>query len=179
MKISETIYPNIDKQLELSLQNVVKGIQQNPDQSKAVFKAKSRLRNGFLAKIDIRDFSFVSDEPKNLGGTNLGPSPVEYVLGAFAACQEIVIKAYATVLGIDLVSVQVDVEGNLNLNGFLNLTDDRAGFTDVKYKTTVETKETDPEKLQQLEELSTERCPVLDIIKNPVPTAGSIEFKKP
>lgn len=178
MSTIETVKIQQNQQLEQVLLNLIKGIQNNPNQANATFRAKSRLESGFLAEVDVRDFRFLSDEPADLGGTDQGPNPVEYVLGAFAACQEIVIKAYATVLGIELVSVQVEVEGDLDLHGFLNLTDDRAGFTGVRYRTTIETNETDSEKLKQLEEFSVRRCPVLDIIQNPVPLEGSVTFKQ-
>jgi uncharacterized OsmC-like protein len=178
MSSIETVKLQQNQQLEQALLNLIKGIQNDPTQANATFRAKSRLEEGFLAEVDVRDFSFLSDEPADLGGTDRGPNPVEYVLGAFAACQEIVIKAYATVLGIELASVQVDVEGDLDLHGFLNLTDERAGFTGVRYKTIIETNETDPEKLKQLEEFSVRRCPVLDIIQNPVSLEGSVTFKQ-
>ncbi|MGF1671153.1 MAG: OsmC family protein, partial [Balneolaceae bacterium] len=115
-------------------------------------------------------------EPEGLGGTDAGPNPVEYVLGALAACQEIVIKAHAVALGIDVKEVSVEVEGNIDLNGFLNLSDARAGFTDINYITKIKTDEKNPEKLEQLRELSFSRCPVLDIIKNPVPVNGEVQF---
>lgn len=178
MSTLESIKPQQQNvQLEQALLNLIKGIQNDPKQANAIFRAKSRLENGFLAEVEVRNFSFISDEPENLGGTNIGPNPVEYVLGAFAACQEIVIKAYATVLGIEVSSVQVEVEGDLNLHGFLNLTEERAGFTGVRYKTIIETNETDSKKLQQLKTLSVSRCPVLDIIQNPVHVEGSVTFK--
>lgn len=179
MSTTESIKSNQNKQLEEVLLNLIRGIQDDPNQANALFRARSSLKDGFLATVDVRDFSFLSDEPENLGGTDKGPNPVEYVLGAFAACQEIVIKAYATVLGINLSSVRVEVEGDLDLHGFLNLTDERAGFTGVRYKTIIETDETDPEKLKQLKEFSVRRCPVLDIIQNPVPLDGSVTFKQP
>lgn len=176
MSTIETIIPK-NQQLEKALVNLIQGIKNEPTKANAVFKAKSSLEHGFRAEVNIRDFNFLSDEPEELGGTNLGPNPVEFVLGAFAACQEIVIKAYATVLGIDVSSVHVDVEGDVDLHGFLNLSDARAGFTGVRYKTIIETNETDQNKLKQLEDFSVRRCPVLDIIRNPVPLEGSVSFK--
>ena len=176
MSTTETVVNTDKKQLKDSILNVIQSVKEDPDQAQAVFKARSKLENGFLSKGKIRDFDLVSDEPEELGGTNEGPNPVEYVLGAFAACQEIVIKAYATVLDIDLKSVEVEVDGNLDLHGFLNLSDQRAGFTSVSYKTTIETNETDTEKLKTLEELSVRRCPVLDIINNPVQVTGNVAF---
>ena len=176
MSIAETTFSTKNEKLKNNLLNLIKVIQDDPENANATFRAKSKLERGFLAKIQTRNFKFVSDEPTELGGTDEGPNPVEYVLGAFAACQEIVIKAYATVLDIDLKSVSVEAEGNLDLHGFLNLSEQRAGFTSLNYKTTIETNEKDKDKLQLLEELSVTRCPVLDIIQNPVDVTGSVTY---
>lgn len=178
MSTAETAIDVKNEKLKESLLNLIQGIQNNPEQADATFRAKSTLENGFLSKGQIRNFEFVSDEPVELGGTNEGPNPVEYVLGALAACQEIVVKAYATVLEIDIQAVHVEVDGNLDLHGFLNLSEERAGFTSVSYKTTIETNETDQEKLKTLEKLSVTRCPVHDIISNPVKINGQVDFKK-
>lgn len=176
MSNTVTLESKTDQQLEKAILTLIKGIQESPKQAKATFRAKSKLEKGFLSETTIRNFSVVTDEPHELGGTDKGPNPVEYVLSAFAACQEIVIKAYATVLGIDLKSVHVEVEGDLDLHGFLNLSEVRAGYKSVTYKTTIETNETDKNKLNTLEELSVKRCPVLDIIKNPVNVQGQVVF---
>lgn len=178
MSTAETAIDDNQNKLKDSLLNLIQGIQESPEQASATFKAKSKLENGFLSKGKIRNFEFISDEPVELGGTNEGPNPVEYVLGALAACQEIVVKAYATVLDIDVKAVHVEVDGNLDLHGFLNLSDERAGFKSVSYKTTIETNETNSEKLETLERLSVDRCPVHDIISNPVKIDGQVSFKK-
>jgi len=167
-----------DQEIGQVISQVVKKIGENPDSAKATFNATSKLEHSFLTDVQVRNFNFISDEPEGLGGTDAGPNPVEYVLGALAACQEIVVKANAVALGINVQEVTVDVDGNLDLNGFLNLTDVRAGFTDINYITKIKTTETDPEKLEKLRELSFSRCPVLDIIKNPVPINGDVQFVK-
>jgi len=72
-------------------------------------------------------------EPPNLGGTDTGPNPVEFVLAALAACQEITYRAYATALDIPLESVSVKLEGSLDLRGFFAVKDGvRAGFNEVR-----------------------------------------------
>jgi uncharacterized OsmC-like protein len=177
MSTTETLKTKESEQLQSVLLNLINGIEKSPEKANATFKATSTLSEGFLANINIRNFEFLSDEPEDFGGKNAGPNPVEYVLGAFAACQEIVIKAYATVLDIDLKSVEVEAYGDLDLHGFLNLSDQRPGFTAVRYKTIIETNETDRNKLKTLEDLSVNRCPVLDIINRPVQVEGHVEYR--
>ena len=162
--------------LSKTLAGLVEHLKDNPGDAEASFEASSELKVGFQSKVNIRDFEFESDEPEQLGGTNIGPNPVEYILGSLAACQEIVVKTHAALLGIEVNSVQVDVEGDLDLQGFLNLSEKRAGFTAVRFETTIDTDETDSGKLERLKELTIDRCPVLDIIENPVPVEGTVRY---
>ncbi len=160
-----------------AVSSLVGQIEKNPALANTQFKAKARLDEGVLAKIAIRDFELISDEPSVLGGTNHGPNPVELVLGALAACQEIVISAYAAVLGINIDAVDVEVKGNLDLRGFLNIADVRPGYGNVEYSTTIRTSETDQAKLQQLLHFAEKKCPVYDILTNPVSVKGKFRFE--
>lgn len=40
--------------------------------------------------VEARDFEFVVDEPESLDGSNSGPNPVEYLIGAWAGCLNVV-----------------------------------------------------------------------------------------
>lgn len=166
----------IDQKLNETISNVINHVRKNPSDKDVTFSVQSKLETGFHSDVHVRGFKFVVDEPLSLGGNNEAPNPVEYVLGALASCQEIVIKAYAGQLGIDLKSVTVEASGDLDLHGFFNLSNERPGFNNVKYKTVISTNETDPTKLQLLKKFSTDRCPVLDIIANPVPVNGEVVY---
>lgn len=177
MSTIETHVSTNDQKLNQAVSQVVDQLKKHPEEADAAFSVRSKLEEGFVSKTDIRDFKVISDEPEELGGSNLGPNPVEFVLSALAACQEIVIKAHAGQLGIDVTSVQVEARGDLDLRGFFNVSDDvRAGFNKVTYHTKIETNETDPEKLEKLKQISLDRCPVLDIIQNPVTVEGKVSY---
>lgn len=166
-----------EQQLNQAVSGVINHLTEQPEEAHATFSVRSKLEEGFLSRIEARDFKLLSDEPENLGGSNLGPNPVEYVLGALAACQEIVIKAHAGQLGIKLTSVRVEAEGDIDLRGFFNISDEsRAGFNKVRYHTVIETEDTDHQKLKKLKELSLNRCPVLDIIQNPVEVDATVSY---
>ncbi|MCC5926635.1 MAG: OsmC family protein [Bacteroidetes bacterium] len=161
-----------------AVHNVVNAIKADHEAAQAQFTATSSLHEGLLADIQIRQFDLIADEPKSLGGTDQGPNPVELVLGAFASCQEIVIAAYAAVLGIEVQRVNVKATGDLDLRGFFNVCDKiRPGFNKVTYETEIITRETDEAKLAQLRFFAQNRCPVLDILQHPVETEGNVTFK--
>jgi uncharacterized OsmC-like protein len=66
-----------------------------------------------------RDFRWLIDEPRQLGGTNHAPNPQEYLLSAFGSCLMVAYLVGASVLGIQLSELEIDVRSELDLAGFL------------------------------------------------------------
>ena len=50
---------------------------------------------GFRTAITTRSHTFDADEPLALGGTDAGPTPYEYLLGALAGCTAMTLRIYA------------------------------------------------------------------------------------
>lgn len=59
--------------------------------------------------IRVRDHEVVSDEPRERGGGDTGPTPVELLLGSLAACKVITMRLYAERKGWPLASTSVEV----------------------------------------------------------------------
>ncbi|MEO9476437.1 MAG: bifunctional alpha/beta hydrolase/OsmC family protein [Cyclobacteriaceae bacterium] len=62
---------------------------------------------GYLTEITAGDHHLVADEPKDSGGTDLGPSPYGYLLSALGACTAMTLRMYADHKGLDLQEVEV------------------------------------------------------------------------
>ena len=103
-----------------------------PEPPVATFSAATSLVDEYRTKVHIREFTLDVDEPPLIGGTDIGPTPVELVLAALGTCQEIVYATYARVLGIPLDGVDVTAEGRVDLRGFF-VADVPAGFQDVTF----------------------------------------------
>jgi putative redox protein len=141
----------------------------NAQNGQAAFSVDSRQVEGLRSETKIRQFSLTIDEPPTLGGSDAGPNPVELVLAALATCQEITYRAYATALGIPLESVSVKLDGALDLRGFFAVSDDvRPGFTGVEGTVTLKSPAS-REQLVKLKEVVDAHCPVLDVLRAPVP----------
>jgi putative redox protein len=162
------------KEIIVATQN---DLRTNPHNAVATFSADSRQVEGLRSETKIRQFSLTVDEPPNLGGTDAGPNPVELVLASLATCQEITYRAYATALGIPLESVSVKLEGSLDLRGFFAVKDGvRAGFDAVRG--VVNLKSSAPAAdLAKLKEVVDAHCPVLDILRAPVPVDLKLETR--
>ena len=125
--------------------------------------------------VSVRDFEFVVDEPAALGGTNEGPNPVEYLLGAWAGCINVVAQKVCDEHGVELAGLDIEVEGDLDPQKFLGMADEpRAGFQEIRVELAMET-DTDDETLKTILEAVEARCPVGDNIMNPTPTDVTID----
>ena len=147
----------------------------DPEQAKAVFSSKSALQEGLRSEAAMREHRVTVDEPEMLGGTDAGPNPVELVLAALGTCQEITYRAYATALGIPLDEVSVELDGELDLRGFLAVDDTvRPGYQGITGTVTLKSSASEAE-LRTLREAVNAHCPVLDILRNPVPVELSLK----
>lgn len=131
------------------------------------FKASAHLQEGVVVKVRSRNFEFTIDEPKSLGGTDTGPNPVEALLGSLGACQAIVARVYAKKFDIQLEDFWVELEGDLDLDGFFKKSDVRPGYSDIRYTFHIKT-DSPKERVEQFIEFLEQTCPVGDTIANTV-----------
>lgn len=65
--------------------------------------------DGFRTDVIAGDHALVADEPLDVGGTNLGPSPYDLLSAALASCTSMTLKMYAARKNLDLSAVTVRV----------------------------------------------------------------------
>ena len=145
-------------------------LRENPREAATTFAAATRQLAGLRSEAAIRDFRLTLDEPPALGGGDAGPNPVELVLAALGACQEITYRLYAEALGIPLDHVAVKVEGRLDLRGFFSVEDGiRPGFRDIRATVEIDSPASAAD-IERLKATVDRHCPVLDILRNVTPT---------
>ena len=111
-------------------------------------------------------FSYDADHPEVLVGTNNGPTAVEFLLHAIAACLTSGIGNVAAARGITLYRVRSTVEGDIDLMGILGLSDSvRNGYRQIRVNFEIEG-DASPEKLAALVEQSRNRSAVYDVLTN-------------
>ena len=109
-----------------------------------------------------------------LVGSDNGPTPVEYLLHALAACLTAGIANVAAARGVTLTDVSSTVEGDIDLLGILGLSDQvRNGYQQIKVSFVV--RGDDPEKLRRVVEQSRRRSAVFDVLTNGVPVSIDVD----
>jgi uncharacterized OsmC-like protein len=146
------------------------------------FRGKGNWLGGTHTRTTMSDFSGAggehnhktaytaeADHPAVLCGQDNGPTPVEYVLHALAACLTAGIANIAAARGITLHSVTSSLEGDMDLRGILGLSKEvRNGFSAMRVG--FEIKGDAPEaKLQEIVQQACARSAVLDILSNGIP----------
>jgi uncharacterized OsmC-like protein len=108
-------------------------------------------------------------------GEDNGPNPVEYALTALAACVTTSIVYHAAAKGIKLNSVESRLEGDIDLRGFLGLSEDvPRGYKEIRMYFKIDADVPD-EKLQELVQLGPTYSPVFDTITRAVPVSVQLE----
>jgi uncharacterized OsmC-like protein len=115
------------------------------------------------------------DHPEVLVGADNGPTPVEYLLHALAACLTAGVANIAAARGVNLTKVTSTVEGDIDLLGILGLSGDsvRNGYEQVRVSFYIEG-DADDETLRGIVEQSRRRSAVYDALTNPTPVVINV-----
>ena len=131
-----------------------------------VFKSTAQLNDGMQVECTARNHKIVMDEPLELGGTDTGMNPVEGILVSLGACKCIVARAFAQHHQIDLQDFRVELEGDLDPDGFLGRNKDaKIGFSAIRSKVYIKSSSS-KQAIERFIEFIDKTCPVADTLTN-------------
>jgi len=163
-------------------------VKASPEIAKFQFRAANRWQSGTHNRSTIRgffgagqedtsrtaDFTFDADHPAVLVGNNNGPTPVEFLLHAIAACLTAGIANIAAARGVALREVSSTVEGDIDLLGILGLSDEvRNGYQAIRVSFQI-SGDAPEEVLRGLVDQSRARSAVYDVLTNGVPVSVEV-----
>ena len=165
-------------------------VKQAPEAARFQFRAHNQWVSGTHNRSTIADyfgvgqertheqtFVFDADHPAVLVGQDNGPTPVEFVLHALAACLTAGLANIAAARRVKLTEVRSTVTGDIDLNGLLGLNPDvRNGYEQITVRFTVKG-DAPAEKLREIVEQSRARSAVYDVITNRVPVTIEVDTR--
>jgi len=141
----------------------------NPEAIHAPKASRVRWLNGLKFKAQVRNHTFIVDEPAHLTGEDESPNSMEYVLGAYGACLATGFVINATKRGITIRNLEVSLESSQNnVYNFLGLTEEgHPGFEEIRAKLFVQA-DGDEEELREIWEHTIRSSPVHNSLTRPV-----------
>ena len=168
----------------------INAVKETPALAKFQFRATNRWISGTYSESRVESFSgaggehthrtqfgYGADHPAVLVGEDRGPTPIEFLLHGLAACITAGIGNIAAARGVTLTSVESRVEGDIDLQGLLGLSDTvRNGYERIRISFDI-AGDAPAEKLRQIVEQSRARSAVFDVLTNGVPVEVSINTR--
>jgi len=119
---------------------------------------------GVRSIADMNGKKLIIDEPKVLGGTDLGPNPVELILAALGSCLVVLAASLAPDHQVEFSNLKIELEGDLDPDGYMEKNPDvRVGYQEIRYRVLLDS----PSEQQDIQALlaHVERlCPVKDTL---------------
>lgn len=167
--MSDTAAPTLN---DVDLQAVgalASAIVDDAQRAATTWSASVHWTGGFRSEALIREFAPIpSDEPAGLGGTDLAPNPVEQLLAALGNCLAVGYAANASVAGVELRGLRIELDGDLDLHAFLGLREGNAGFEQIRARVHIDS-DADPSALAELHRKVTSTSPVGHTLERAVP----------
>jgi uncharacterized OsmC-like protein len=162
-----------------AMTEAVEAVKQEPGAGRLTWRSRVEWDGGFgldlrtreieqLGDVLPRRFTLRGDHPPELLGSNTGPTAIELLLGALGSCMAGTFAAQATARGVAIDSLEVDVRGDIDLNGFFGLKPVPAGISDVRLAFRVRS-DADPAVLEEILDAARSHSPVFDSITRPIP----------
>jgi uncharacterized OsmC-like protein len=159
------------------LMNTVDAIKANPEIAKFKFRVRNQwegagrnvsVADGFygVTQEHSRQKAFVleADEPAILLSKDTAANPAEHLLHSLAACLTTSMVYHAAARGIQIEEVESSLEGDIDLQGFLELDPRvRTGFQGIRVHFKIKADASD-EQLQQIAQLGPRYSPVFDTL---------------
>lgn len=148
----------IYEDLSLTNQKVIIDGQWNFNNGHGQFTASLKYPNG--------DAVIKTDNPSFLGGNDSQPAPMQYFLFSIAASYASSFTNSASIKGISLKNLSVNVEAKVDYSYFFSISDDPK-IEEINIWVIVASNVSE-ERMMQVKELALKCCPVLSVINDSV-----------
>jgi len=118
-------------------------------------------------KVRSGKFEMIIDEPTNMGGSDMGPSPIQVLLMSLAGCLNVTGHEIARQKGMKLNGMKIKIEGSMNPCNFMGCSfEERAGFQTINVNVKADFEGATKEEVDSWLKETEARCPVTDNIKD-------------
>jgi uncharacterized OsmC-like protein len=142
---------------------------QNPSTSRITLTARGSEAGAPIAcSVDLGRAIYNAQAHQGVGGAGTGACSGDLLLGALAACAQITCQMVAAAMGIETESIEVTVEGDLDLQGTLGISKETpVGFQSIRVLFDVRAPKASTEQLNALQAKAEQYCVVMQTLLHP------------
>lgn len=149
----------------------------DPTVGQGTFTTVTTWEDGTRARTKARSFSIETDEPKPLGGTDRAVDPMELLLASLGTCLTIGWTTQAARRGVDFRSLLIEVKGDYDLRGYLDVDDAvRPGFSRIDYTVDVDS-DAPLAVLDEIRRAAELTSPMFDNVANGAPITATVNHE--
>jgi uncharacterized OsmC-like protein len=120
------------------LERNVRAVTLKPAVGRNTARTRVRLKPGLECEVTEGQWALTVAMSEKSGGTNAGPNPGVLGRGALGSCLALGYAMWAARMGVELDSLEVEIEADYDSRGELGISDDvPPGYTEVRYIVTV------------------------------------------
>ncbi|HKE08861.1 MAG TPA: OsmC family protein [Candidatus Acidoferrum sp.] len=141
----------------------------DPSTSRITLKAKGgQTETPIACSVAVGRTIYQAQAHAGVGGAGTAACSGDLLLGALSACAQITCQMVATAIGVPTKSIEVTVEGDLDLRGTLGVAKDvPVGFEQIRLQFDVKAPQATPEQLRALREKTEQYCVVMQTLVQP------------
>lgn len=124
--------------IRTAFERAAKTVSLRPSRGHATRLSKTRLRQGLACEVEEGHWKVSTDMPTGVGGGASAPTPGVLGRAAFGSCLAVCYALYAAKLGVPITSLEVDVEADYDDGALLGVSDNPAGYFEVRYTVRIE-----------------------------------------
>src|SRR5580704_18131389 len=142
---------------------------QDPATSRITLTATGRQTDAPIScSVDLARAIYDAQAHKGVGGAGTGACSGDLLLGALAACAQITCQMVAAAMGIPTESIDVTVEGDLDLQGTLGISKEApVGFESIRVIFNGRAPHATAEQLSALRAKTEQYCVVMQTLQKP------------
>jgi uncharacterized OsmC-like protein len=146
----------------------------DPTSSRITLRAQGTQSESPIAcSVEVGQKILDAEAHSGVGGSGTAACSGDLLLGALAACAQLTCQLVATAMGIPIVDIRVDVEGEMDLRGTLGISKDvPVGFERIHARFDINAPQATPEQLAALKEKTEQYCVVMQTLVQP-PTVST------
>ena len=125
---------------------------------------------GYKIECKAGGHTVLIDQPAAAGGTDTGPTPLQYLMVCLAGCICSIGRIIASQRRIELRGMSVKVDGTIDVAGLLGKGGARVGFSGIKALVSVDADMSQEEKAKFVHEVDL-RCPISENLLHETPVS--------